>query len=416
MENNQNTERKSTTWWGRIGLLPRILIAILLGIGLGYVLPMWAAQIFATFNAIFSQFLGFCIPLIILGFVAPAISDVGTGAGRMLVVTALLAYGFTMCAGLSSYLVSDTMFPSLIKADAYVALGGVTPQDVQPYFTVEMPPVMGVVSALVLAFVLGLTCTSEKMKVMRQGLSEFRNVITLVIVHVIIPLLPLYILGIFLNMTIVGQVGMILTTFAKIIAVIFGLHIAVLIFQYCVAALVARSGMRNPLRMLGTMMPAYFTALGTQSSAATIPVTLRQTIRMGVNPDVAGFTVPLCATIHMSGSTLKIVACAMALMLLRGIPYDFGMFAGFIAMLGITIIAAPGVPGGAIMASLGLLSGMLGFSDADNALMIALYIAMDSFGTACNVTGDGAISVIVGRIFRLKSAPAPALDNAAELE
>ena len=150
------------------------------------------------------------------------------------------------------------------------------------------------------------------------------------------------------------------------------------------------------------MMPAYFTALGTQSSAATIPVTLKQTIKNGVDEDVAGFVVPLCATIHMSGSTLKIVACALAIMITSSITYDFSMFAGFICMLGITIVAAPGVPGGAIMASLGLLSSILGFSDADNALMIALYIAMDSFGTACNVTGDGAIAQIINRIFRNK--------------
>lgn len=153
------------------------------------------------------------------------------------------------------------------------------------------------------------------------------------------------------------------------------------------------------------MMPAYFTALGTQSSAATIPVTLRQTVAMGVDKDVAGFVVPLCATIHMSGSTLKIVACALALMLTHGLHYDAGMFATFIAMLAVTIIAAPGVPGGAIMASLGLLSSVLGFSEADNALMIALYIAMDSFGTACNITGDGAIAQIVARIFGKKTTP-----------
>ena len=146
------------------------------------------------------------------------------------------------------------------------------------------------------------------------------------------------------------------------------------------------------------MLPAYFTALGTQSSAATIPVTLERTRAMGVNEDIAGFVIPLCATIHMSGSTLKIVSCAIALMILQGIPFDGLMFAGFIGMLAITIIAAPGVPGGAIMASLGLLSSMLGFSQQDCAMMIALYIAMDSFGTACNITGDGAISLIVAKI------------------
>lgn len=212
----------------------------------------------------------------------------------------------------------------------------------------------------------------------------------------IVPLLPLYIFGIFLNMTISGQAGPILLTFIKVIGVIFVLHVLLLAAQYAIGALIDG---KNPFKCLATMLPAYFTALGTASSAATIPVTLRQARAMGVDKDVADFTIPLCATIHMSGSTLKIVACALALMIVQGHPYDLGMFAGFISMLGITIIAAPGVPGGAIMASLGLLTSMLGFSEADNALMIALYIAMDSFGTACNVTGDGALALIVDRFF-----------------
>ncbi len=199
-----------------------------------------------------------------------------------------------------------------------------------------------------------------------------------------------------MNMTIAGQVAGILAIFAKIIAIIFALAAVVLILQYCIAAIFVR---RNPFTLLYTMLPAYFTALGTQSSAATIPVTLRQTVKMGVSEDIAGFVIPLCATIHMSGSMLKIVACALALMMMHGMQYDLSMFAGFISLLAITMIAAPGVPGGAIMASLGLLASILGFSENDQALMIALYIAMDSFGTACNVTGDGFIAIIVDRFF-----------------
>lgn len=150
------------------------------------------------------------------------------------------------------------------------------------------------------------------------------------------------------------------------------------------------------------MLPAYFTALGTQSSAATIPVTLKQATMNGVSSDIAGFVIPLCATIHLSGSTLKIVACALALMMMQGMPYDFALFAGFIFMLGITMVAAPGVPGGAIMAALGILGSILGFDESAQALMIALYIAMDSFGTACNVTGDGAIALIIDRVMGKK--------------
>ncbi|MDE6058076.1 MAG: dicarboxylate/amino acid:cation symporter, partial [Muribaculaceae bacterium] len=209
----------------------------------------------------------------------------------------------------------------------------------------------------------------------------------------------LYIFGIFLNMTVSGQVVGILTAFAKIIGVIFALHIGLLILQYCIAALFVK---RNPFKLLWTMMPAYFTALGTQSSAATIPVTLKQAIKMGVSEDVAGFVIPLCATIHMSGSVMKIVCCALALMIMQGHAYDFSMMAGFICMLGVSIVAAPGVPGGAIMASLGILGSILGFSESDQALMIALYIAMDSFGTACNVTGDGFIALIIDKFFGKK--------------
>lgn len=388
-----------------IGLLPRILIAIVLGIGAGYIFPEWLARIFETFNSIFSEFLGFCIPLIILGFVAPAIADIGTRAGKMLVVTALIAYFASVCAGWISFITGSVCFPKMIEPNAYLAEIAASGAGLQPYFTVKMPPLMTVMTALVLAFVLGLGTSYLASDNMRGFLRDLRDVIAMVIRGAIIPLLPVYIFGIFLNMTITGQVGSILSTFIKIIAVIFVLHVFILVLQYTIAAFFQR-GTHNPLKLLRNMLPAYFTALGTQSSAATIPVTLRQTIRMGVSEDVAGFVVPLCATIHMSGSILKIVACALALMITRGMPYDVSMFAGFICMLGITIIAAPGVPGGAIMASLGLLTSILGFSEADNALMIALYIAMDSFGTACNVTGDGAIAIIINRFFGSKALDA----------
>ena len=386
-----------------IGLLPRIILGIMAGVAVGYVAPVWLARSFATFNYAFSQFLGFLIPLIIVGFVAPAIADIGNRAGKMLVVTAVLAYGATLLAGLVSYIVSDLTFPSLVTplstADASMAEQAGAATSPPPFFTIDMPPVMPVMTALVLAFLLGLGIAYSKGHTLAAAFTEFRNIVEITIRKAVIPLLPFYIMGIFVEMTVKGEVGMILSTFFKVILVIFGIHVFILLLQYLIAGIVAR---KNPLKMLWTMMPAYFTALGTQSSAATIPVTLRRTVMLGVDEDVAGFTVPLCATIHMSGSTLKIVACAMALMLMQGMDYDFSSFMQFIAMLGVTIIAAPGIPGGAIMASLGLLSSILGFTDAQNAMMIALYITMDSFGTACNVTGDGALSVIVDRIFPRK--------------
>ena len=254
---------------------------------------------------------------------------------------------------------------------------------------------MNVMTALILAFTLGLGLASLNSDALKNVARDFQEIIVRMISAVILPLLPLYIFGIFLNMTHSGQVYSILMVFIKIIGVIFVLHIFLLVFQYSIAALFVH---RNPFKLLSKMLPAYFTALGTQSSAATIPVTLEQAKKNGVSAEVAGFVIPLCATIHLSGSTLKIVACALALMMMQGMPFDFPLFAGFIFMLGITMVAAPGVPGGAIMASLGILQSMLGFDESAQALMIALYIAMDSFGTACNVTGDGAIALIIDKI------------------
>ena len=382
----------------KIGLLGKILIAIALGVCFGLFAPVWLVRIFLTFNGIFSEFLGFAIPLIIVGLVTTAIGDIGRGAGKMLLVTVLIAYGSTVFAGLVSYLTGASLFPSMIvPGTSMQEIGG--NEELAPFFTVTIPPLMNVMTALVLAFTLGLGIAALDSVHLKNVAKDFEQIVVKTIKVAIIPLLPLYIFGIFLNMTYVGQVFSVLTVFIKIIGIIFIIHIGILILQFSIAGGFAR---KNPFKLLWTMMPAYFTALGTQSSAATIPVTLEQTCRNGVSEDIAGFTVPLCATIHMSGSTLKIVACALALMIMQGMPYDFGMFMGFICMLGITMVAAPGVPGGAIMASLGLLQSMLGFDQETQALMIALYIAMDSFGTACNVTGDGAIAIIVDRLMGRK--------------
>lgn len=379
----------------KIGLLGQIIIAITLGVGTGMIAPEWTVRIMATFNGIFSQFLGFAIPLIIVGLVTPAISDIGRSAGKMLLVTVAIAYGSTILAGLISYLTGAAVFPDLI---AGTDAGDVaSANDSLPYFTVTIPPLMNVMTALVLAFTAGLGLAALDRQTLKDAVHDFEEVVVKMIKTAIIPILPIYIYGIFLNMTYAGQVFSILKVFISIIGIIFLIHIGILILQFCIAGIIAG---KNPFKLLWTMLPAYFTALGTQSSAATIPVTLEQTLKNGVSEDIAGFTVPLCSTIHMSGSTLKIVACALALMIMKGMPYDFGMFAGFICMLGITMVAAPGVPGGAIMASLGLLQSMLGFDQEAQALMIALYIAMDSFGTACNVTGDGAIAVIIDRIMK----------------
>lgn len=381
------------TW--KLGLLPKIAIAIVLGIVCGLFFPEWLVRIFLTVNGLFGNFLGFIIPLLILGLVAPGIADLGKGAGRLLLITAMLAYGFTLFSGFFTYLTCDLVYPWLLTAEDSLAAAGNSAVVLQPYFTVEMPPLMGVMTSLILAFTLGLGMSVIDGDRLKLVMEDFKEIINKVIMTVIIPLLPLYIFGIFLNMTNSGQVAGVMGVFLKIIIVIFVMTVILLFLQFFIAGMV---GKKNPFRLFRNMIPAYMTALGTQSSAATIPVTLEQTIKNGVRPDLAGFVIPLCATIHLSGSTMKIVACAMAIMLMSGMDIHFGQFAGFIMMLGIAMVAAPGVPGGAIMAALGLLQSMLGFDETSQGLMIALYIAMDSFGTATNVTGDGAIAVIVDRI------------------
>lgn len=383
----------------KISLLGRIVIAILLGLALGRLMPLLlpevastlVARLFLTFNAIFSQFLGFMIPLIILALVAEAIGSIGNRAGKILLLTVGIAYGSTVFSGYLAYLTGSAIFPQLIQG------GGLTPsvekaEALTPFFTVEMPPVMGVMTALILAFILGLGAAKIHSRSLMAVIIDVKEIISYFIAQVIIPLLPLYIFGVFLGMASNDEVLDTLLIFAKVIGVIFVLHIFLLLLQFTLAGLISR---KNPLRLLTNMLPAYFTALGTASSAATIPVTLAQTKKNGVSDEVSSFVIPLCATIHLSGSTLKIVSCALALILMTGGPHDIGLFTEFILMLGITMVAAPGVPGGAIMAALAILSSILGFNEVQLSLMISLYIAMDSFGTACNVTGDGAIAVVV---------------------
>ena len=368
----------------RLGLLPRIIIAIALGIGLGLVVPDGVTRLFLTFNAIFSQFLGFAIPLIILALVAEAIGSIGHSAGKMLLLTVAIAYGSTVFSGYLAYFTGDAIFPHLIEPGKVEQLQSAG-EALTPYFTVEMPPVMGVMTALVLAFILGLGIAHLESKALKHVIVDLKDIISGVIEKVIIPLLPLYIFGIFLEMASSGKVAGVLVVFIKIIGVIFALHILLLLLQFTIAGVITK---KNPLRLLGNMLPAYFTALGTASSAATIPVTLAQAKKSGASDGVASFVVPLCATIHLSGSTLKIVSCALALILMQGGTYDLGLFTHFILLLGVTMVAAPGVPGGAIMAALAILQSILGFTVEEQALMISLYITMDSFGTACNVTGE----------------------------
>ena len=379
----------------KIGLLPRIVIAIVMGILIGNVLPEGWVRVFVTFNYVFSQFLGFLIPLIIIGLVTPAIADIGKAAGRLLLLTVGLAYADTIIAGLLAFTTGSMLFPMLIDTEASMAVEKA--KTLEPYFQLNIPAILDVMAALVSSFVVGIGIAYTDSPVLKKGFAEFRTIIEKTIQVAIIPLLPLYIFGIFLGMTFTGEAYHIIVVFAKIICIIFVLHIVIIAYEFLIAGGLSR---KNPLRLLMNMLPAYFTALGTSSSAATIPVTLRQTKKNGVSDEIAGFCVPLCATIHIAGSMMKITCCALTVCLIRDLPHDLPLFLHFILLLGVCMVAAPGVPGGAAMAALGPLAGVLGFTPEAQALIIALYIAMDSFGTACNVTGDGALAVIIDKLHK----------------
>lgn len=379
----------------RFGLLPRILVAIVLAILLGLVMPESIARVFTTFNGIFSGFLGFLIPLIIVGLVTPAIAELGRGAGKMLAATTGIAYLSTVLCGLFALGISLVLLPRMLDGASIGTLENPEDSAIAAYFDIEIPPVFDVMTALVLSFCLGIGLTLVKKGALQESFEQLRTIIVRIIEAIIVPLLPLYIFGMFLGLTMNGQIWTVIGTFLAVILLVFAMTVVVLLAQYGVAG--AAMG-RNPLRMLGRMLPAYMTALGTSSSAATIPVTVECTKRNGIPDAIADFVIPLCATIHLAGSTLKITTFAVAITIVTGMELNVPALLGFVFMLGVVMIAAPGVPGGAIMAAAGVLSSILGFDEAAVGLMIAAYIAIDSFGTATNVTGDGAIAAVMTRL------------------
>ncbi len=378
----------------RFGLLPKLIIGIIVGLLIGIAKISFLTRILLTFSGVFGNFLNYIVPLLIIAFVAPGIAELGGKAGRLLGITTLIAYVSTIIAGILAFFVAITILPGFIS-------GGQAGQEalaIAGYFEIEIPPLMGVMTALVTAFLLGLGMASlGEEGTMLHFMQEFQKIIEKTISYIIIPLLPLHIAGIFAEMAYTGGVIETFAVFGRVFVLVIGLHIIYIILQFLLASSLTN---RSPFKAIKNMLPAYFTAIGTQSSAATIPVTVESTKKNQVSHEVAEFVIPLCATIHLAGSTITLTVCSIAVMAISGTVPNFITIFPFILMLGVTMIAAPGVPGGAVVAALGLLETMLGFSDGQLALMMALYIAQDSFGTATNVTGDGAIAMIVDKLAR----------------
>ena len=400
----------------KLGLFPKLIIAIIIGILFGQFLPVWFCRIVVTLSSIFSTFLSFIIPLMILAYVTMGIANLKSGAGKLLLITVILAYLSTLAAGSASFLVADTLFPSFMSDGALEQIAATAGNSLESYFSLEIPPLFDTLSAVVLAFVLGLCLSTLRGKTigdtLYNGMSDFSGVIDQVLHSVIIPLLPLYICGTFTNMTKSGQTFAILGILWKVFLVVILMHLICIFLQFLVAGAVSR---KNPFRLIRNQIPGYITALGTQSSAATIPVNLQCAEADGVSAEICNFVVPLCANIHMAGSMITITACSTAVCLMNQIPISLATVIPFIMTLGIAMVASPGAPGGSIMTALPFLYMVFGTEAGDVngpicAIMVALYITQDSFGTACNVSGDNAIGVIVETIYQkfINKAPAQA--------
>lgn len=389
-----------------IGLVPKLIIAIVIGILIGQFLPESVCRFVVTLSGIFGSFLKFVIPLMILAYVTMGIADLSQGAGKLLLITVLIAYGSTLVAGSGSYLVSSTLFPSFISSDALAQIEATAEKSVAAFFSITLPPVIDTLSAVVLAFILGLCMSAMRGKeigdTLYNSFKDFSTIIDKVLHKAIIPLLPLFICGTFVDMTKSGRTFVILGILWKVFLVVIIMHLVIITIQFVVAGAISR---KNPFVLIKNQIPAYTTAIGTQSSAATIPVNLECAKNDGVSEEIRNFVVPLCANIHMAGSMITIVACATAVCLMNEIPIGFHTVVPFIMTLGVAMVASPGAPGGSIMTALPFLYMIFG-KDLGNtngpicALMVALYITQDSFGTACNASGDNAIGVVVEAIYQ----------------
>ncbi|SFJ34528.1 Na+/H+-dicarboxylate symporter [Terrisporobacter glycolicus] len=384
----------------KIGLVPKLILGIIVGILLGSYAPEVLVRVLITASTLFSAFLKFVIPFIIIGFVTAGIADLATGAGKLLGITTGIAYGSTIVAGTAAFLVASTIFPAFIDSSVASQIGDPEAGMLSPFFTIPLEPMVDVTAAIVFAFTIGLGISSlrnhGKGETLHKVFQEFQEIVTKTLATVIIPLLPVYIAGTFANITYAGQVGAILGVFWKVFLIVIPMHLIYLVIQFTVAG--AISG-KNPFKMLKNQIPGYLTAVGTQSSAATIPVNVECAKNNGVSKEIREFCVPLCATIHLAGSIISVTSFSVAVLMMNNMDFGFGVMLPFILMLGIAMVAAPGAPGGAIMSALPFLP-MIGIpSDGGLAsLMIALYLTQDSFGTAANVSGDNAIAVVVDHI------------------
>lgn len=382
----------------KLGLFVKVLIAIAAGALLGLIAPDVLVRIFKTFNTLFAQLLKFIVPLLVLGLVTPAIANVGRGAGKMLLAVLAIAYLSTICSGFFAHVCGSNLMPHYLQAGELSA-ETMSAKEFLPYFDLKIPPLCDIMTALVLSFMLGVGMIFIGSGALKKGFDEFGEIIKLTIEKAIIPLLPWYIFTMMCEMSAKGVISVVLGSGAKIILTGVVLTLIWLVIQYCIAGAIAG---KNPFKCLWNMIPAYLTAFSICSSSATIPVTASCAKKNGLEDDIVDFTIPLCSTVHMCGSTIKLAVSAIAVAYIFGVPVPFAVYVNFVLMQGIAAVAAPGVMGGVLMASVGLLESIMGFTPDQTALVMTLYLALDGYGPGCNVTGDGAIAIVIDKLFKKK--------------
>ena len=391
----------------KLGLFPKVLIAIVLGSLLGLVAPDVLVRILKTFNVLFAQILKFIVPLLVLGLVTPSVANLGKGAGKMLVAVMAISYLSTVGAGLFSYGCANGLLPHYLEVGELSATAA-DAKSFAPYIELKIPPICDILTALLLSFMVGVGIIFTNSSALKRGFDEFGNIVKLTIEKAVIPFLPFYIFTMMCEMSASGKLSVVMGSGVKIIATGVALSICYLVLQYLIAGAVAR---KNPFKCLWNIMPAYFTGFSLCSSSAVIPVTLECALKNGTRKDIADFVIPLCSTVHMCGSTIKLTVTSVAVAYMCGIEITTGMFINFVLIQAVAAVAAPGVMGGVLMASIGLLESVLGFTPDQCALMMTIYLALDGYGPACNVSGDAAIALVIDRIFGAKMNLPPKTDS-----
>lgn len=375
-------------------LLVKIFLAIILGFVIGHFFPEAVVKFFASINVVIGKLMNFTIPLIIIAFITKGITSLGKSSGRLLLITVVLAYSFMIIASCFTYFSTTKIFPNILDSGLIDVQNLIAKPDEASSFVkqISFPPIMDVFSALILSFIIGIGISKTGSKTLKNACLEFHDIVNLFVQKVIVSLIPLYVLGTFAKLSASGHFINILKTFSKLFIVIILLHLTILFFQFIIAGIVSK---KNPLILIKNIMPAYISAVATQSSAAVIPITMDCTKKSDVSDEVNNFVIPLCSTIHLTGSIISITSCTIAMMFITGMPISFVNMIPFMLNIGIVMTAAPGIPCGAILAATGVLQSMLGFDSVMISMMITLHVMQDGFGTACNIAGDSAVAVII---------------------